>query len=187
MWRLSIAGVEDLKIHKDAGVQWEHVQQKGTIPGNLSHHKTANFGHSAVVFGGIQNNDDCLEAFEFDTTKMQWSKLKQTGDCPKPCDDHSLAQIDEKSFLIFGGFVAGSRVNSAFICSKNGATLDWKKCGENSPAKPSPRASQSATVYNNKCYVFGGMDEDNTKFGDLWELDLTTDMWKEITLAPGSP
>ena len=76
MWRLSIAGVEDLKIHKDAGVQWEHVSQKGTIPGNLSHHKAANFGHSAVVFGGIQNNDDCLEAFEFDTTKMQWSKLK---------------------------------------------------------------------------------------------------------------
>ena len=76
MWRLSIAGVEDLKIHKDAGVQWEHVSQKGTIPGNLSHHKAVNFGHSAVVFGGIQNNDDCLEAFEFDTTKMQWSKLK---------------------------------------------------------------------------------------------------------------
>jgi N-acetylneuraminic acid mutarotase len=65
--------------------------------------------------------------------------------------------------------------------------LDWKKCGEGSPTKPSPRASQSAVVYNNKCYIFGGMDEDNTKFGDLWELDLTTDMWKEITLPNGSP
>ena len=31
------------------------------------------------------------------------------------------------------------------------------------------------------------MDEDNTKFGDLWELDLTTEIWKEITLPAGSP
>ena len=49
--------------------------------------------------------------------------------------------IDEKSFIIFGGFVAGSRVNEAYICSKNGSTLDWKECGVNGSARPSPRAS----------------------------------------------
>jgi len=31
------------------------------------------------------------------------------------------------------------------------------------------------------------MDEDNTKFGDLWELDLTTATWKEVTIPQGSP
>ena len=70
MWRLSITGVDDLKVHKDTSVCWENIKQKGTVPGNLSHHKTAVFGHSAVVFGGIQNNDDCIEAYEFDTSKM---------------------------------------------------------------------------------------------------------------------
>ena len=98
-----------------------------------------------------------------------------------------MAQIDDKSFIIFGGFVAGSRVNEAYVCTKNGGTLDWKTAGEASATKPSPRASQSAVVYNGKAYVFGGMDEDNTKFGDLWELDLATDTWKEITLPAGSP
>lgn len=66
------------------------------------------------------------------------------------------------------------------MCTKNGSTLDWKKIGEKGKECPNARASQSAVVFNNKCYVFGGMDEDNTKFGDLWELDLATDTWKEI-------
>lgn len=31
------------------------------------------------------------------------------------------------------------------------------------------------------------MDEDNSKFGDLWELDLATETYKEIVLPDGSP
>lgn len=49
---------------------------------------------------------------------------------PKPRDDHSLAQIDDKSFLIFGGFVQGSRVNECYSCKKNGNTLEWKRIGD---------------------------------------------------------
>ena len=98
-----------------------------------------------------------------------------------------MAQCDGSSFIIFGGFVAGSRVNECYMCTKNGLTLDWKCVGENSPVKPAPRASQSCAFYQGKLYVFGGMDEDNTKFCDLWELDLTTEAWKEISLPDGSP
>jgi hypothetical protein len=63
-------------MHGDAGVQWESVSQKGTIPGKISHHKAAVFDHKAVIFGGILNNGDCEEAYEFDTEKLAWSKLK---------------------------------------------------------------------------------------------------------------
>ena len=31
------------------------------------------------------------------------------------------------------------------------------------------------------------MDEDNSKFADLWELDLSTETYKEIKLPAGSP
>lgn len=83
--------------------------------------------------------------------------------------------------------MSGSRVNEAYVCTKNGGTLDWKEVGCAGATRPSPRASQSAEVYNGKCYIFGGMDEDNTKFGDLWELDLAADTWKECVLPAGSP
>lgn len=163
------------------------VTQKGAVPGNISHHKAAVFDHKAVIFGGIQNNTECEQAYEFDTEKMAWSKLKETGDIPKSRDDHSLAQIDGSSFVIFGGFVAGSRVNECYMCTKNGGTLDWKCLGEASPTKPAPRASQSIAYYGGKLYIFGGMDEDNSKFGDLWELDMASQTYKEIVLPAGSP
>lgn len=111
---------------------------------------------------------------------MAWSKLKQTGDIPKSRDDHSLSQVDGNSFLIFGGFVAGSRVNDCYMCTKNGGTLDWKRIGDESPTKPLPRASQSTAYFQGKLYIFGGMDEDNSKFDDLWELDVASQTYKEI-------
>ena len=187
MWRIHLGALQDLALHSDTNVQWEAVTQKGTLPGNISHHKAAVFGHKAVIFGGIQNNGECEEAYEFDTEKVAWNKLKQSGDIPKSRDDHSLAQVDESSFIIFGGFVAGSRVNECYMCTKNGTTLDWKCLGEKSPVKPAPRASQSIAFFKGKLYIFGGMDEDNSKFCDLWEFDLATETYKEITCPPNTP
>ena len=67
------------------------VQQKGTIPHNISHHRPAVFGQHVVVFGGIVDNDDNPNAYEFDSIKGTWTMLKQSGEVPKPRDDHSLA------------------------------------------------------------------------------------------------
>ena len=59
--------------------------------------------------------------------------------------------------------------------------------GEASPQKPLPRASHSAAYFNNKLYIFGGMNEDNNKFSDLWELDLASGVYKEIVLPATAP
>lgn len=112
--------------------------------------------------------------------------MKQTGDIPKPRDDHSLAQIDDSSFLIFGGFVEGSRTNECFIGKRSLGQIEWKRVAEKSPEQPSIRASQSACCHNGKCYIFGGMSDDNIKLNDLWELDLATEVYTQITLGAGS-
>lgn len=170
----------------DYGVAWEPITPKGANPGKISHHKPAVFGQSVVVFGGIKDYENNEEAFEYDAVKNTWYELKQTGDVPAPRDDHSLNLIDDERFMIFGGFVAGSRVNEAYVCRKNGNTLEWTRIGENSQQRPSIRASHSAVIHNNKCYIFGGQDDDNNKLNDLWELDLATEAWTEVELAPGS-
>jgi len=120
MWKLSISGVKSFIDDADAmnehdfyGVSWEPVAMKGNNqPGNISHHKAAVFGSKVVIFGGIKEDQD---TWLFDADKNQWSKVKQSGEVPKPRDDHSLTQLDEDSFMIFGGFVEGSRVNDVFI------------------------------------------------------------------------
>ena len=112
----------------DYGVQWEPITFKGNgpQPGKISHHKPAVFGHTVLIFGGNNEFDNTTDAFEFDTNKNTWHKMKQSGDVPQSRDDHSLSQIDNQSFIIFGGFVMGSRVNDAFIGTKNGQTIEWK-------------------------------------------------------------
>jgi N-acetylneuraminic acid mutarotase len=139
-----------------------------------------------VIFGGINDYDNTLDAFEFDSTKYSWTKLKQTGTVPKPRDDHSLSQINDNSFLIFGGFVQGSRVNECYTCKKNGNTLEWTLVEIKSKEIPCIRASHSTAVYNGKCYIFGGQDDDNNKLNDLWELTLETGMYRLVTMPEGS-
>ena len=144
------------------------------------------FGHTVVIFGGNNEFDNCTDAYEFDTNKNTWHKMKQTGDVPKPRDDHSLSQIDAESFIIFGGFVEGSRCNDAYIGRKNGQTIEWKMLSMASPVAPCVRASHSSCVYNGKCYIFGGQDDDMNKLNDLWELDLQSHVYKQIELQEGS-
>ena len=75
------------------------------------------FGNQVVVYGGIINSElNTHDAFEFDSNKNMWSKMKQSGDIPKPRDDHAQAQISDNEFIIFGGFVEGSRTNECYRC-----------------------------------------------------------------------
>lgn len=118
MWKLSISGVEELQNDPNYGVQWEPVKEKGILPGKISHHKAAVFGNQVVIYGGMSGIDGIQDVYEFDVSKEAWTKLKQTGEVPKPRDDHSTAQIDDERFIIFGGFVDGTRTNECYICTK---------------------------------------------------------------------
>ena len=79
---------------------------------------------------------------------------------------------DESSFLIFGGFVNGSRVNEIYECAIAENTATWKS--HPFSGGPCPRASHSAVSNEDKLYVFGGQDDDNNKLSDCWEFDKAT-------------
>ena len=64
------------------------------------------------------------------------------------------------------------------MAKKLGNTLEWKLIADKSPTAPCIRTSHSSAVYNGKCYIFGGQDDDNNKLNDLWELDLATETYK---------
>jgi hypothetical protein len=186
MWRLSISSVKHLEEDPDCGAQWEVVNTKGVSPGKISHHTAAVIGNKVLVFGGIKDYDENSDIYEFDPVKLTWSQVKSIGDIPKSRDDHSLSQIDQNSFLVFGGFVEGSRVNECYVATKKGDILEWKQIGEKSPTKPCSRASHSTVVFNNKCYIYGGHDDDNNKLNDIWELDLQTELFTCIELSEKS-
>ena len=92
-----------------------------------------------------------------------------------------MSDLSENTFLVFGGFVNGSRVNE--ICRfnvPNNQIIDGTVCEsqQTGDALPKPRASASSAVYNGRLYVFGGQDDDNNKLDDLWEFDFTGNSWR---------
>ena len=130
--------------------------------------------------------NEIADVYEFDCNKESWSKMKQSGDVPMPRDDHSLSVIDSSRFIIFGGFVNGSRTNDCFVAERSGNALIWSKLAVDNANPPCARASHSAAVFNNKMYIFGGQDDENNKLCDLWEFDIDTETYNPIELPADS-
>ena len=108
--------------------------------------------------------------------------MTQNGDVPKPRDDHSLCKVDDQCFISFGGFVEGQRVNECYMGVKSGNTIEWSLMPSNGDL-PCPRASHSMACHEGKCYIYGGQDDDNSKLGDLWELDIQSNTYCQIPIG----
>ena len=186
MWKLSLPGVEELANDSNYGVQWEPVKDRGQTPGKISHHKAVVFGSSVIIYGGMSGINEITDVYEFDCNKEAWSKMKQSSNGPKPRDDHSLAKVDEERFIIFGGFVNGSRTNECWLATKQGSQLIWEQLAKDNANAPCPRASHSAAVYDEKMYIFGGQDDENNKLNDLWEFDINTQTYNPVSLPNDS-
>ena len=99
-----------------------------------------------------------------------------------------MSDTSENGFLVFGGFVNGSRVNELCRFSvPSNQTLEGSVCPQTQAADqcPKPRASASSAFYNGKLYVFGGQDDDNNKLDDLWEFDSASSTWRQIQIQEG--
>lgn len=74
-------------------------------------------------------------------------------------DDHACYDFKDGSFITFGGFVNGSRVDHVIRFKQEGATLTANQIAGAELANdkgPCHRASLSMGVYDNKIFVFGG-------------------------------
>jgi len=91
MWKLSISEIKELIEDPENMISWKPVDTTGDVPGNISHHKAAVFGHQVVIFGGINDYENNPHTYEFDTSRNKWTKLTQNGEVPEPRDDHSLS------------------------------------------------------------------------------------------------
>lgn len=91
-----------------------------------------------------------------------------------------MSDLSNGSFMIFGGFVNGTRTNElACFDMANSQTVEKKMIHESQTGDntPKPRASSSAAVYQDKLYVYGGQDDDNNKLDDLWSFDVASQSW----------
>lgn len=112
MWRVDLNGIHGLFKDPYHPVAWEPVQGKGQDLGRISHHSAIVFRDDAdvIFYGGMKGEDSNPDIALFQTETATWSKVKLNGDA-LPRDDHSACKYLDDSFMVFGGFVNGTRVN----------------------------------------------------------------------------
>lgn len=66
-----------------------------------------------LFYGGMKGEDSNAEIFIFNATTAAWQTihLAEAANGLQPRDDHALCDCSNGSFLVFGGFVKGSRVS----------------------------------------------------------------------------
>lgn len=116
MWRLNLSSIHSM-LADDGSVtsnEWELVQTSGKCPGRISHHTASVRPSKEVVFyGGLKGEDSNNEIFMFNPSNNAWSMVNPSNASGTvlPRDDHAMSDLSDGSYLVFGGFVNGSRVN----------------------------------------------------------------------------
>ncbi|KAE9123159.1 Dynein alpha chain, flagellar outer arm [Phytophthora fragariae] len=118
---------------------------------------------------------------------LRWSKLetaaRRNGEMPTRRSGHSLSIVGSSGYL-FGGCDYAEPpgpTNDLFALKINAnAPSEWERL--RSPLGgvwPPPRWKHSATVVDNKIYVFGGFHSSSTRFNDLWIFNPITLDWSQ--------
>lgn len=142
------------------------------------------------VFGGNRNGTGNSNIYKLNLDTFVWTKLalkevsshsliSQTA--PEARDDHSLVWWNDGSkatMVTFGGFVDSGRENDLWQYVFE--TDTWAKLDPITKEMPCKRSGHSAVVYNDKMYIFGGVDDEINRLNDLWEFDLKKKTWLEL-------
>jgi N-acetylneuraminic acid mutarotase len=97
---------------------------------------------------------------------------------PPPIESHSaIIDTERKVMVIYGGCVKYTETSDVFEYSMT--TGKWTKPEIKAPL-PDGRMGHTATFFNNKMYIFGGISSEGNLLSDIWELDLKTYQWAEL-------
>ncbi len=80
--------------------------------------------------------------------------------------------------IAFGGFVDSGRENDLWEYGFESG--QWKKIEPITKEMPCKRSGHSAVIYQDKMYIFGGVDDEINRLNDLWEFDLKKKTWCEL-------
>lgn len=147
-----------------------------------------------ILFGGMLEHRALSNAlYTFDTIKFHWSIISNVkGEIPAARLGHSFTLIDDNRIFLFGGVKnvhpnfrkeLYRYLNDLYILhnlSKN--KFAWEKIEITS--RPLPRESHSAVLSCSQKHliIFGGMNADCGRLGDLWFLDVEQLVWMNFEI-----
>ncbi len=124
-----------------------------------------------------------IDLSTFECTKPRYNEA--TGKRPPPVDNHTAVlypkEGDEK-MIIFGGYRGCWKSNDLFEYSLRENT--WRQINPKGK-KPPERSNQSACVFEDCMYIFGGIDDETNKLSDFWKFDFVKEEWIQLPTSEG--
>ncbi len=117
---------------------------------------------------------------------VQWTQLAATNLGPGARYEHALQyHAGTNQVYFFGGRDGQSIFNDIWVLDIE--TLTWRQLALNSPSAPAARFSTVMIVNEagDRLYVATGHTQGGLNFDDVWRLDLTTEIWTEVSPAEG--
>eukprot|EP01127_Copromyxa_protea_P024533 TRINITY_DN9720_c0_g1_i1.p1 TRINITY_DN9720_c0_g1~~TRINITY_DN9720_c0_g1_i1.p1 ORF type:complete len:835 (+),score=143.95 TRINITY_DN9720_c0_g1_i1:159-2507(+) len=145
-------------------------------------------GHAAVmtnandmyIYGGTKSiSEGYAEMYYYDHAYEAWSQLESSGG-PGGLENHVMASYNDDIY-IHGG-VSGGIYTVGSLWKYVVSTQTWSLVSNSGPALH----FHAAHVYDDKLYLFGGLQESAVK-NDVWEYSFSTGDWVKVSTTGPSP
>jgi len=159
--------------------------------GRISHHKCAMISAFEVAFFGGNRpegaNNNC-HVLNLLTNSWSIVNLQSTIEAENMVrDDHNAVQLEQGSWMCFGGYVNGTRVNELLTFESTGSGINVKMvAGGEDQSGPSCRAGSSLVSHDSNVLMFGGQEDDNKKMNDVWKFDINASCWSKVDIDSDS-
>jgi len=135
-----------------------------------------------VIFAGRDFGNRLNDLWAFNLITFRWRQIPYAGYWPSDREGPPMVLIGPDTFLIFGGYDPGhSHYNDVWTFDL--VSNQWTQYQPPNPLPPGRR--RSSLIYdktNDRVLIYGGMrDNSIPALGDLWQLDLTTLHYTELT------
>ena len=154
------------------------IKNNEEIPSRRTDHSMVSFEENIYIFGGLGENKVILGDFKkFNVKTLQWKTIKGEGVFIKPRFGHIVCVYSSSMFL-FGGWDGKKCLNDLYQYSF--LTNIWYDIKSTLGEQPSPRYRHEGLIYKSSFYVFGGVNENQMRFNDLYQFFFERKEWKKI-------
>ncbi|CAG8759978.1 8625_t:CDS:2, partial [Dentiscutata erythropus] len=171
----------EVYVIETSSLNVHNIITSGDIPSPRTGHTHVIMGSIMIVFGGLtleQKMDDNLYVLDIATKK--WKQLSVQSP-PRGRHGHSITVIGTKIY-IFGGQTEEGYSNELIVFDMgiyNSSNATWEFATPKSPLPPG-RTAHISCAYEDKIYMFGGMDGDRC-YNDMWCYDINDNTWSQLS------
>jgi N-acetylneuraminic acid mutarotase len=137
-----------------------------------------------LLQGGDTENGDSNQVLRFSLGESTWFNVETKGTRPKPREHATGARLNDKLFVVGGGWSEG-KMNDVWSLDVN--NFEWTAIIPSNSLLPPVRWCHSVTVVDKTNLLLVGGDNGSSHYSDAWVLDTECNTWTKETDIPEEP